>query len=161
MNYIKKFESYTKYPNVHITYDDKENDFLKLDIINEYFPFQNISGIIDREKGIVDLTFDDGKFYIYGEYDEKTETMPSEFITEDSIILFNYHKFGAMGGDDIIDFKKELELIKNELNTWRIVLTHEGNIIFNAKSFESKYLALKEFDDYKLEVVRGNKKRLD
>lgn len=106
-----------KYPHVKVGTEndyviDLENNNEKLDIIDNYFNFKTVEGVVNSYS--VNLTFD--KFTILGEWDEDIEEMTSIFKSNDIEIEFNYHPLGPFGGLDIYEFKSYIKEVDRLFN---------------------------------------------
>lgn len=107
-----------KYPHVKVGTEndyviDLENNNEKLDIIDNYFNFKTVEGVVDSYH--VNLTFD--KFTILGEWDEDIEEMTSIFKSNDIEIEFNYHPLlDLFGGLDIYKFKSDIKEVYRLFN---------------------------------------------
>jgi hypothetical protein len=159
MKYIKKFENLYNNSNIKFDVEDDseiEEINLKLNIINKYFPFNEVSGTVSYTNGIVYLIFNNGEFIISGKYDEKTETQPSIFLKNEDEITFNFHKFSKLSGADLKDFENEIKNIKDNIDKYTICVENEGYAIFNMCVVDSLEEAIKKIDDYKISIVKGS-----
>jgi hypothetical protein len=117
----------------------------KLDIINKYFPFNNVTGYYDTSIG-VELFFDND-IKIKGVF--KEEPFNVDMFIGDNTYTIDIHRFGDMGGFDNDSFENDIKLIHNEEDVISLVIGHEGDAI---KSYTFKK---SESDDYKVYLVNG------
>ena len=161
--YIKKFGDYIveKYDNVKIDGGggDQEHaikdDHDRLDIINKYFPFNTVSGKTSWEEGIVDLSFDDGRMTIKGQYITGEDIMPSTLSIGEESYDFNWHPYDGMGGTNIEEFEREIKSIYEDTQAFSLCLSHEGYSVFNiGDNFKSEEEALNKLKEYQITLVK-------
>ena len=162
--HIKKFDDFIveKYDNVTIDGGGGDRDLAikddhdRLDIINKYFPFNNVSGRTAWEEGIVDLSFDDGKITIKGKYVPNEDIMPSTFSIDDESYKFNWHPFDGMGSINMEKFESEIKSIYEDTHGFSLCLSHEGYSLFNiGDDFKSEEEALNKLKEYEITLVKG------
>lgn len=160
---IKKFDNFlneNKYPNVNIQGGDSQDtaipdDTMRLDIINKYFPFKDVSGYTVWEQGEVNLTFDNGAMTVKGKYRTNDDTMPSILTIGDDSYEFNWHPWGQMSSIDFDTFDGEIKEIKESIGKWTLSLSHEGYALFNIGEFSSEEEALNKLSEYKICLIKG------
>lgn len=163
--YIKKFGTFIveKYEGVIINGGDNDKasneDHKKLDIINKYFPFAEISGKSDWQPGIINLSFDEGRFTIKGEYNDNESIMPSILTINDSgesyNYKFNWHSYNAGGGTNFEDFENEIKNIYENYNTFSLVVANENYGVFNIGEFKTEEEALNKLKECSIILERG------
>jgi hypothetical protein len=117
----------------------------KLNIINKYFPFNNVTGYYIDDTG-TELNFDND-IIIKGTFDE--EHFNVHMMIGDIQYDINIHPFDGMGGFSDNIFEENIKIIYNEENTISLVLSHEG---YAVKSYSINKLELSEL---KIFLVNG------
>lgn len=117
----------------------------KLDIINKYFPFSDVTGYYNSNSG-VELFFDND-IKIKGVF--KEEPFNVDMFIGDNTYTIDIHRFDTMGGFDNDSFENDIRSIHNEEDVISLVIGHEGDAI---KSYTIKK---SELDDYKVYLVNG------
>lgn len=116
----------------------------KLNIINKYFPFNNVSGYYNYEG--TELSFDNN-IEIKGVF--SNEPFDVNMIIGVNEYKIDIHPFDTMGGFDNYIFEDIVKSIRNEENSISLIIGQEGYAI---KSFT---VNKSEFDDLKIYVVNG------
>lgn len=101
----------------------------KLDIINKYFPFNDVNGYYNTDSG-VELFFDNG--------------IKIKGVFKDEPFIVDIHRFDTMGCFDNNSFENDIRSIHNEEDVISLVIGHEG---YSVKSYTIKK---SELDDYRL-----------
>jgi hypothetical protein len=148
----------SKYPHIKINLGDDTGSQLrdeesKLDIIEKYFPFDHVYGVIEYESGLVDLNFDN--FSIKGNYDSTSETLPCKFDIEGLNYDFNYHTHGSMGRTDLIDFEKEIKRIHDNETSFTLCLGEEQEAIICLGNFKNEKEAFIKLNNIGFYLVKG------
>jgi len=130
-----KFETIGDY---EIEIQDLNN---KLNIINKYFPFNNVSGYYNTDEG-TNLFFDDN-IEIKGVFN--TEPFIVSMILGNNKYDIDIHPFDTMGGFANYTFEKEIKSIYNEENTISLVIGHEGYAVKSYSVDKSKLHELKTY----------------
>jgi hypothetical protein len=117
----------------------------KLNIINKYFPFNNVSGYYNDYEG-TELFFDN-HIKIYGKFNN--EPFDVTMTIGNNEYEIDIHPFDTMGGFADYTFEKKIQSIYNEENTVSLVIGHEG---YAVKSFS---VNKSELDELKIYLVNG------
>jgi hypothetical protein len=134
-----KFETHGEYK---IEIEDL-ND--KLNIINKYFPFNEVSGYYDGEEG-TELFFDNN-IKIKGTFNN--EPFNVNMIVDNNKYVIDIHPFDGMGGFSNYAFEEDIKSIYNEENTISLVIGQDG---YAVKSFSVNKTQL---DELKIYLVNG------
>jgi hypothetical protein len=113
----------------------------KLNIIDKYFPFNNVSGYYDTEEG-TELSFDDN-IKIKGSFNN--EPFNVTIIIGNNEYEIDIHPWGSMGDFDHYTFEKDIKSIYNEENTISLVIGYDG---YAVKSFSVNKSQLDELKTY-------------
>lgn len=128
-------------------YDIEYADLIyKLNIINDFFPYKNVSGVYDSTDG-VNLKFDNG-IIIKGSFD--SEPFIVQFMIDNEVYDLDIHPHGSLGEFDNTKFKDNIELIKKEINTITIAVVN-GEYAVKTISIDKS-----ELNDYKIYLIKGN-----
>jgi len=117
----------------------------KLNIINKYFPFNNVSGYYSDYDGI-ELFFDNN-IKIKGVFNN--EPFNVSMVIGNNEYEINIHPYDTMGGFEDNTFEKDIQSIYNEENTISLVIGQEGYAI---KSFS---VNKSQLDELKIYLVNG------
>jgi len=160
---IKKFHTFNENNNIwdNVNFSSEfrlypdEDEFEKFNIIKKYFYYEKVTGTDDWETGVVDLSFDDGKFTIKGKYDNNTETTPALFTIGSTSYNFVFHYHGTLGGQNMEKFEQEIKNIYDDENSYSICVASEGYVTQVLQVVSSKENAISASEEYSIYIVKG------
>lgn len=124
---------------------EMEDYLTKLELINRYFPFGEVSGTYNTEEG-VNLQFDNG-IEIVGKF--INEPWKVSMIIDSTTYTLDIHPTDGMGGFYEKGFIESLERISDEQNKVSIVIESDGY------AERSITINKNDLENYKVYIVKG------